>query len=132
MGLCSILIYIYVFAYTLVYYLFYCYWLETVYFSRSVKCKKNVNVIDLYRAFISKTDPKALPSLGYSFHPQCNECGLFNVCHSNTAPTVLRPMRQTVSKPNDRYLGKLGLEPGSMHSPRSQVQYSIDSAKKGA
>ena len=45
-------------------------------------------------------------------------------CHSNTAPTVLRHMRQMVNQPNDLYLRKLGLEPGSMHSPRSQVQYS--------
>ena len=50
-------------------------------------------------------------------------------CHSNMAPTVWRPMSQTVNQPNDLYLRKLGLEPGSMHSPRSRVQYSIDCAK---
>ena len=51
------------------------------------------------------------------------------MCHFNTVPTVLHPMQQTVNQPNDRYMCKLGLEPGSMHSPRSQVQYSIDYAK---
>ena len=39
-------------------------------------------------------------------------------CHSNTAPMVLRPLRQTRDQPNDRYLRQLGLELGSMHSPR--------------
>ena len=38
-------------------------------------------------------------------------------------------MRQTVNQPNDRYLRKFRLEPGSMHSPGSQVQYSIDCTK---
>ena len=47
-------------------------------------------------------------------------------CQSNTAQTVLRPMRQTGNQPNDRYLRRLGLEQVTMHSPRSQVQYSTD------
>ena len=50
-------------------------------------------------------------------------------CHANTAPTVLRLMRQTGNQPNDRYLRQLGLEQGSMHSPRSRVQYSTEGAK---
>ena len=75
------------------------------------------------------TDPKAPPSLGYSFQPQYVMNVDFLTCHSNTAPTVLRPMRQTENQPNDQYFCKLGLEPGSMHSPKSQVQYSIDCAK---
>ena len=52
------------------------------------------------------------------------------MCHSSTAPTDLHPMGQTENQPNDRYLRQLGHESGSMHSPRSQVQYSTDCAKQ--
>ena len=85
-------------------------------------------MIDLYRAFISIPDQKAPPSLGIVFNPNVMNVD-FLTCHSNTAPTVLRPMQQMENQPNDRYFRKLGLEPGSMHLPRSQFQYSIDCAK---